>query len=146
MARRRRACAGTDADGAATARPAAPSRLGCALRAACCACWPNRSTCAGASLFLLSAPAPPALPTHNHHHRPDACSEKDIPIDMLELPNKSEKILQFAWEPRGSRFAVLHGEGARPTGGRAAAWRRLRARRRPSILGRQQPATSLARH
>ena len=42
--------------------------------------------------------------------------EKDIPIDMLELPNKTEKILQFAWEPRGSRFAVLHGEGNRPTG------------------------------
>lgn len=41
--------------------------------------------------------------------------EKDIPIDMLELPNKSEKILQLEWEPRGSRFAVLHGEGARPT-------------------------------
>jgi hypothetical protein len=42
--------------------------------------------------------------------------EKDIPIDMLELPNKSEKILQFAWEPRGTRFALLHGDGARPTG------------------------------
>lgn len=41
--------------------------------------------------------------------------EKDTPIDMLELTNKSEKILQFAWEPRGSRFAVLHGEGSRPT-------------------------------
>lgn len=46
------------------------------------------------------------------------CSEKDIPIDMLELPNKSEKIMQLAWEPRGSRFAVLHGEGSRPTGER----------------------------
>lgn len=35
---------------------------------------------------------------------------------MLELPNKSEKIQQLAWEPRGSRFALLHGEGNRPTG------------------------------
>ena len=35
---------------------------------------------------------------------------------MLELPNKSEKIQQFAWEPRGSRFALLHGDGSRPTG------------------------------
>lgn len=41
--------------------------------------------------------------------------EKDIPIDMLELPNKGEKILQFAWEPRGSRFALLHGDGGRPS-------------------------------
>ncbi|PRW39159.1 Eukaryotic translation initiation factor 3 subunit B [Chlorella sorokiniana] len=41
--------------------------------------------------------------------------EKDTPIDMLELPNKSEKIQQFAWEPRGSRFALLHGDGSRPT-------------------------------
>jgi len=35
---------------------------------------------------------------------------------MLELANKSEKIQQFAWEPRGSRFALLHGDGSRPTG------------------------------
>lgn len=40
--------------------------------------------------------------------------EKDCPIDMLELPNKSEKIQDFAWESKGSRFAILHGEGARP--------------------------------
>lgn len=40
--------------------------------------------------------------------------EKDIPIDMLELPNKGEKIHQLAWEPRGHRFAILHGEGNRP--------------------------------
>lgn len=40
---------------------------------------------------------------------------------MLELPNKSEKIQQFAWEPRGSRFALLHGDGSRPTG--EAGWR-----------------------
>jgi translation initiation factor 3 subunit B len=28
---------------------------------------------------------------------------------MLELPNKAEKISAVAWEPRGHRFAVLHG-------------------------------------
>eukprot|EP00887_Chlorella_sp_A99_P002372 scaffold10.g2372.t1 len=41
--------------------------------------------------------------------------EKDTPIDMLELPNRSEKVLQLAWEPRGHKIAVLHGEGSRPT-------------------------------
>lgn len=41
--------------------------------------------------------------------------EKDVPIDMLELPNKSEKIVQLAWEPKGTRFAILHGEGTRPS-------------------------------
>lgn len=40
--------------------------------------------------------------------------ERDIPMEVLELPNKSEKIIAFAWEPRGHRFAVVHGEGARP--------------------------------
>jgi len=33
---------------------------------------------------------------------------------VLELPNKGDKILDLQWEPRGSRFAVLHGEGPRP--------------------------------
>ncbi|PSC71923.1 Eukaryotic translation initiation factor 3 subunit B [Micractinium conductrix] len=41
--------------------------------------------------------------------------EKDCPIDMLELPNKSEKIMALTWEPKGHRFAVLHGEGSRPS-------------------------------
>jgi len=39
--------------------------------------------------------------------------EKDIPIDVLELPKKTDKILAFAWEPHGTRFAVVHGEGPR---------------------------------
>jgi hypothetical protein len=52
---------------------------------------------------------------------PALCREKDIPIDMLELPNKSEKIQQLAWEPKGSRFALLHGEGNRPAGACRAA-------------------------
>ncbi|KAF5831983.1 eukaryotic initiation factor [Dunaliella salina] len=39
--------------------------------------------------------------------------DKDIPMDVLELPNKSEKIVSFAWEPKGHRFAVVHGDGPR---------------------------------
>jgi uncharacterized protein with WD repeat len=34
---------------------------------------------------------------------------------VLELPNRNDKIVDFQWEPRGSRFAVLHGEGPRPS-------------------------------
>jgi hypothetical protein len=34
-------------------------------------------------------------------------------MDVLELPNKSEKIVSFAWEPKGHRFAVVHGDGPR---------------------------------
>lgn len=34
---------------------------------------------------------------------------------MLELPNKAEKVVDFAWEPHGSRFAMLHGDGPRPS-------------------------------
>lgn len=41
--------------------------------------------------------------------------ERDIPMEVLELPNKSEKILSFAWEPKGHRFAVIHGDGPRPS-------------------------------
>ena len=53
---------------------------------------------------------------------------------MLELPNKSEKVLQLAWEPRGSRFAVLHGEGSRPAG--EAVGRRSAGRREGSAGGK----------
>lgn len=35
-------------------------------------------------------------------------------MQVLELPNRNDKIVDFQWEPRGSRFAVLHGEGPRP--------------------------------
>jgi len=41
--------------------------------------------------------------------------QKNIPVDMLELPNKSEKIMGLAWEPQGHRFAVIHGDPARPS-------------------------------
>ena len=40
--------------------------------------------------------------------------EPDCPMEVLELPDKNEKIVAFAWEPKGHRFAVIHGDGARP--------------------------------
>eukprot|EP00873_Tetraselmis_striata_P009974 jgi/Tetstr1/430238/TSEL_020066.t1 len=40
--------------------------------------------------------------------------ERDIPMEVMELPNKSEKIVAFAWEPKGDRFIIVHGDGARP--------------------------------
>ncbi|CAN0854090.1 Eukaryotic translation initiation factor 3 subunit B [Linum grandiflorum] len=40
--------------------------------------------------------------------------ERDIPIEVLELENKNDKIIAFAWEPKGHRFAVIHGDGPRP--------------------------------
>jgi len=38
--------------------------------------------------------------------------EKDIPIDHLEI---KEPLVAFAWEPKGVRFAILSGEGPRPS-------------------------------
>mmetsp|Transcript_36262 Transcript_36262/g.43780 ORF Transcript_36262/g.43780 Transcript_36262/m.43780 type:complete len:706 (-) Transcript_36262:230-2347(-) len=40
--------------------------------------------------------------------------EKECPMEVLELENKSEKIVAFAWEPKGPRFAIIHGDGPRP--------------------------------
>lgn len=40
--------------------------------------------------------------------------EKDYPMEVLELENKTEKIIAFAFEPNGHRFCIIHGEGARP--------------------------------
>ena len=40
--------------------------------------------------------------------------ERDIPIEFLELENKNDKIVAFAWEPKGHRFAIIHGDGPRP--------------------------------
>ncbi|KAH7574014.1 hypothetical protein JRO89_XS03G0240100 [Xanthoceras sorbifolium] len=39
---------------------------------------------------------------------------RDIPIEVLELDNKNDKIIAFAWEPKGHRFAVIHGDSPRP--------------------------------
>ncbi|CAA7017463.1 unnamed protein product [Microthlaspi erraticum] len=40
--------------------------------------------------------------------------EKDIPIEALELDNKNDEVIAFAWEPKGHRFAVIHGDQTRP--------------------------------
>ncbi|KAF7075295.1 hypothetical protein CFC21_080075 [Triticum aestivum] len=40
--------------------------------------------------------------------------ERDIPIEVFELENKNDKIIAFAWEPKGHRFAVIHGDGPKP--------------------------------
>ncbi|KAK8970409.1 Eukaryotic translation initiation factor 3 subunit B [Platanthera guangdongensis] len=40
--------------------------------------------------------------------------ERDIPIEDLELENKNDKIVAFAWEPKGHRFGIIHGDGPRP--------------------------------
>ena len=37
-----------------------------------------------------------------------------LPRQVLDLPNKADKVVDFAWEPKGSRFAMLHGDGPRP--------------------------------
>ena len=39
--------------------------------------------------------------------------ERDIPMQVLELPNKQDKVLTFAWEPQGHRFVIVHGDGPR---------------------------------
>ncbi|KAF4348034.1 hypothetical protein CsatB_006468 [Cannabis sativa] len=40
--------------------------------------------------------------------------ERDIPIEVFELENKTDKIIAFAWEPKGHRFAIIHGDNPRP--------------------------------
>ncbi|OEL38668.1 Eukaryotic translation initiation factor 3 subunit B, partial [Dichanthelium oligosanthes] len=40
--------------------------------------------------------------------------ERDIPVEVLELDNKNDKIIAFAWEPKGHRFAIIHGDGPNP--------------------------------
>ncbi|CAM8982841.1 unnamed protein product [Rhodiola kirilowii] len=40
--------------------------------------------------------------------------ERDIPIEVLELENKNDKIITFAWEPKGHRFAIIHGDSPKP--------------------------------
>ncbi|KAK9051560.1 hypothetical protein SSX86_028187 [Deinandra increscens subsp. villosa] len=39
--------------------------------------------------------------------------ERDIPIEVFELDNKNDKVTLFAWEPKGHRFAVIHGDNPR---------------------------------
>ncbi|OVA00273.1 RNA recognition motif domain [Macleaya cordata] len=40
--------------------------------------------------------------------------ERNIPIEVLELENKNDKIIAFSWEPKCHRFAVIHGDGDSP--------------------------------
>jgi hypothetical protein len=39
-----------------------------------------------------------------------ATSKSDVINDVLELPNKGDKVLSIAWEPKGDRFGVIHGD------------------------------------
>lgn len=41
--------------------------------------------------------------------------ERDVPVEVLTLDNKNDKVLDFAWEPKGHRMAIIHGDGARPS-------------------------------
>ncbi|RZC52594.1 hypothetical protein C5167_021031 [Papaver somniferum] len=50
----------------------------------------RKSTCASFELFRMK--------------------ERDIPIEVLELESKNDNIMAFAWEPKGHRFAIIHGE------------------------------------
>jgi len=40
-------------------------------------------------------------------------NEKDVPMEVMELPVKTHRVFNFAWEPRGNRFCVVHGDGPR---------------------------------
>ncbi|KAG5407501.1 hypothetical protein IGI04_013620 [Brassica rapa subsp. trilocularis] len=40
--------------------------------------------------------------------------EKDIPVEVLELDKKNDKIIEVAWEPKGHRFVLIHGNLQRP--------------------------------
>ncbi|KAK9269021.1 hypothetical protein L1049_001211 [Liquidambar formosana] len=37
-----------------------------------------------------------------------------IPIEDFELENKNDNIIAFAWEPKGDRFAIIHGMSQKP--------------------------------
>uniref|UniRef100_A0AAY5K9R5 Eukaryotic translation initiation factor 3 subunit B n=1 Tax=Esox lucius TaxID=8010 RepID=A0AAY5K9R5_ESOLU len=39
--------------------------------------------------------------------------EKQVPVDVVEMKGDPESKNAFAWEPNGSKFAVLHGESPR---------------------------------
>lgn len=41
--------------------------------------------------------------------------ERGIPIEVLNLQNKNDKVVAFAWEPQAHRFAIIHqDDGPRP--------------------------------
>ncbi len=37
--------------------------------------------------------------------------EKDIPTEQIEI---KENIIAFAWEPEGTKFAIIHGDMPKP--------------------------------
>jgi len=39
--------------------------------------------------------------------------ERDVPMEVIELADKSHAVRGFAWEPRGDRFCLVHGDGPR---------------------------------
>ncbi|CAG9463948.1 unnamed protein product [Pedinophyceae sp. YPF-701] len=41
-------------------------------------------------------------------------NEKGIPSEVMDLPVKTHSCTAFAWEPKGSRFCIVHGNGPRP--------------------------------
>ncbi|KAI3859658.1 hypothetical protein MKX03_031172 [Papaver bracteatum] len=53
----------------------------------------RKSTCASFELFRIK--------------------EKDIPIEVMDPENKNDKIIAFALEPKGHRFAIIHGDSLR---------------------------------
>ncbi|KAI5655853.1 hypothetical protein M9H77_33040 [Catharanthus roseus] len=40
--------------------------------------------------------------------------ERDIPVEVLTLEDDNDQIVDFAWEPKGHRFAVIHGDQTMP--------------------------------
>ncbi|MCO5602862.1 hypothetical protein L7F22_057001 [Adiantum nelumboides] len=54
------------------------------------------------------------IPSREELRQKKLFSERDIPIEVLELENKNDKIVVFAWEPKGHRFAIIHGVGPKP--------------------------------
>lgn len=40
--------------------------------------------------------------------------ERDIPVEVLTLKDGNDQIVDFAWEPKGHRFAVIHGDQTIP--------------------------------
>ena len=82
----------------------------------CCGCSRENDLPRAPKSACLPTPCSPAPPpTRTPKHCSIARREKDVPIDLLELPNKSERVLQVAWEAHGHKLAVLHGEGSRPS-------------------------------
>lgn len=51
---------------------------------------------------------------HEEGATADSSDTLTCSAQVLEIENKNEKVVAFAWEPKGHRFALIHGEGPRP--------------------------------